>query len=178
MQQNFIYGGFLERVTPQSYIFIGFSIINHPFCGSPLHANPHIYICIYAYIVIYIYAAHIYNVYIYMVTDTRADRSPGWTADDSRKLQNWRSSQDDRLRQKKKFRGGQRVVQRLFCSDKPEIIWAVFKTPVGWLNHHENRGFSCFNHQNMERYLAYSWWMMVGWWLVGRFYYPIYWGLQ
>ena len=66
MQQNFIYGGFLERVTPQSYIFIGFSIINHPFCGSPLHANPHIYICIYAYIVIYIYAAHIYNVYIYI----------------------------------------------------------------------------------------------------------------
>ena len=28
--------------TPKSSIFIGFSIINHPFWGTPIFGNPHI----------------------------------------------------------------------------------------------------------------------------------------
>ena len=32
--------------TPKSLILIGFSIINHPFWGTPIFGNTHIKICI------------------------------------------------------------------------------------------------------------------------------------
>ena len=35
--------------TPKSSILIGFSIINHPFWGTPIFGNTHIYIYIYIY---------------------------------------------------------------------------------------------------------------------------------
>ena len=31
-----------NRDTPKSYIFIGFSIINHPFWGIPIFGNTHL----------------------------------------------------------------------------------------------------------------------------------------
>ena len=36
--------------TPKSWILIGFSMINHPFCGTPLFGNTHTYIYIWSYI--------------------------------------------------------------------------------------------------------------------------------
>ena len=30
--------------TPKSSILIGFSIINHPFCGTPIFGNTHIFV--------------------------------------------------------------------------------------------------------------------------------------
>ena len=42
--------------TPKSSISIGFSIINHPFWGTPIFGNTHI--CIYIYS-----STHIYNLY-------------------------------------------------------------------------------------------------------------------
>ena len=36
-----------NRHTPKSSILIGFSIINHPFWGTPIFGNTHIYIYIY-----------------------------------------------------------------------------------------------------------------------------------
>ena len=36
-----------NRGTPKSSILIGFSIINHPFWGTPIFGNSHIYIIIY-----------------------------------------------------------------------------------------------------------------------------------
>ena len=41
--------------TPKSSISIGFSIINHPFCGTPLFGNTHIYIYNIIYLYIYMY---------------------------------------------------------------------------------------------------------------------------
>ena len=35
--------------TPKSSIWIGFSIINHPFWGTPIFGNIHIYIYMYIY---------------------------------------------------------------------------------------------------------------------------------
>jgi len=35
-------GGFLKWGTPISSMFKGFSIINHPFRGTPIVGNPHI----------------------------------------------------------------------------------------------------------------------------------------
>ena len=40
--------------TPKSSIFIGFSIINHPFWGTPIFGNTHMYIYIYIYEFTYI----------------------------------------------------------------------------------------------------------------------------
>ena len=34
------YGGFLKWGTPESSILIRFSIINHPFCGTPICGKP------------------------------------------------------------------------------------------------------------------------------------------
>ena len=33
-----------NRGTPKSSILIGFSTINHPFCGAPIFGNTHIYL--------------------------------------------------------------------------------------------------------------------------------------
>ena len=41
--------------TPKSSILIGFSIINHPFWGTPIFGNTHIYIYIYTYIYVDVY---------------------------------------------------------------------------------------------------------------------------
>ncbi len=50
---RYIYMGVAKnRGTPKSSILIGFSIINHPFWGTPFPGNTHIYIYIYH---IYIY---------------------------------------------------------------------------------------------------------------------------
>ena len=35
-----------NRGTPKSSILIGFSIINHPFWGTPIFGNTHIYMCV------------------------------------------------------------------------------------------------------------------------------------
>ena len=44
----YIYMGVSENNgTPKSSILIGFSIINHPFWGTPIVGNTHIYIYIY-----------------------------------------------------------------------------------------------------------------------------------
>ncbi len=40
---------------PKSSIFIGFSIINHPFWGTPIFGNTHIYIYIIIYVCLCIY---------------------------------------------------------------------------------------------------------------------------
>ena len=34
-----------NNATPKSSILIGFSIINHPFWGTPIFGNTHIFIC-------------------------------------------------------------------------------------------------------------------------------------
>ena len=47
--------------TPQSSIFVGFSLINQPFRGSPFFGNHHIS-AIYCYITLYIYI----HIYIYI----------------------------------------------------------------------------------------------------------------
>ena len=41
--------------TPKSSILIGFSIINHPFRGTPIFGNTHMYICTYVYMYVYMY---------------------------------------------------------------------------------------------------------------------------
>ena len=44
----FLYMGISKNIgTPKSSILIGFSIINHPFWGTPLFGNTHIYIYIF-----------------------------------------------------------------------------------------------------------------------------------
>ena len=46
----FLYMGISKNIgTPKSSILIGFSIINHPFWGTPLFGNTHIYIIYYIY---------------------------------------------------------------------------------------------------------------------------------
>ena len=35
-------GGFPTKIPPKSSILIGFSIINHPFWGTPMFGNTHI----------------------------------------------------------------------------------------------------------------------------------------
>ena len=35
-----MYGCFLNRATPKSSMLIGFSIVNHPFWGTPIYGNP------------------------------------------------------------------------------------------------------------------------------------------
>ena len=39
-----------NRGTPRSSILIGFSIINHPFWGTPIFGNTHIYIYTYIWL--------------------------------------------------------------------------------------------------------------------------------
>ena len=39
--------------TPKSSILIGFSIINHPFWGTPIFGNTHIVVCCYGFGVCY-----------------------------------------------------------------------------------------------------------------------------
>ena len=51
-----------NRGTPKSSILIGFSIINHPFWGTIILGNTHIYIYIHYYIFLYIYT----YIYIYL----------------------------------------------------------------------------------------------------------------
>ena len=44
----FLYMGISKNIgTPKSSILIGFSIINHPFWGTPLFGNTHVYIYIF-----------------------------------------------------------------------------------------------------------------------------------
>ena len=35
------YGAFLKWGTPKSSMFMGISLIHHPFCGTPIYGNPH-----------------------------------------------------------------------------------------------------------------------------------------
>ena len=63
MRQIYIYiymGVSKNNGTPKSSILIGFSIINHPFWGTTIFGNIHIYIYTYIYTHIYIY---IYSTY-------------------------------------------------------------------------------------------------------------------
>ena len=44
---NYVYMGVSKnRGTPKSFILIGVSIVNHPFWGTPIFGNTHIYVCI------------------------------------------------------------------------------------------------------------------------------------
>ena len=57
--------GWMEKIsskTPKSSILVGFSIINHPFWGTPVFGNTRIYIYICNYsCIIYIYIPHLYH---------------------------------------------------------------------------------------------------------------------
>ena len=48
-----------NRGAPKSSISMGFSIINHPFLGTPIYENPHVYIYIYTHTYIHAYTLDI-----------------------------------------------------------------------------------------------------------------------
>ena len=59
---NMYMGVSVNGGTPKSSILIGFSIINHPFWGTPnFWKHPYIYICIYIYVYINYYNYIMYD---------------------------------------------------------------------------------------------------------------------
>ena len=54
-----------NRGTPKSSILMGFSLINHPFWGTPIYGNPHIYTYTHINLYIYIYTHTHTHIYIY-----------------------------------------------------------------------------------------------------------------